>query len=238
MNTPRYRHELKYEISYAEMEFLQRRLKGLLTPDPHAVNGVYLVRSLYFDDLFGSAYEEKLSGISKRRKYRLRIYDGKDAPIFLECKHKRENYIFKESALLTKEEAEAFLRGEYTFLLNRGEPVCREAALAVLLSGLQPIVIVDYDRMPLVMEEGTVRITFDMRVRGCFASTDLFAADPAPFYQVLPEDRLILEVKYTEFLPRILSELLAGTNACQLAASKFVLCEDVRRTHLGLEVIV
>ena len=38
-------------------------------------NGGYLIRSLYFDDYWNSAYEEKESGVLMRKKYRIRIYN-------------------------------------------------------------------------------------------------------------------------------------------------------------------
>ncbi|MBQ8971430.1 MAG: polyphosphate polymerase domain-containing protein [Lachnospiraceae bacterium] len=233
-----FRHELKYLITFSEMELLRRRLSTILKPDPHAENGTYLVRSLYFDDLFGGAYEEKLAGVSDRQKFRLRTYNGKDAPVLLECKHKKENYIRKESAVLTREEAERLISGDCTFLLKRKEPVCKETALAVLMSGLRPVVLVDYDRLPLIMEAGTVRVTFDMDVRAGYSGLELFGEKGGgPFFRVLEEGSLILEVKFTEFLPQIITDLLGACGACQIAASKFVLCENVRRAHQGLEVL-
>ena len=52
MNNERYRHELKYIVSEAELCALRARIKGILRPDPHAdLTGRYQVRSIYFDDL-------------------------------------------------------------------------------------------------------------------------------------------------------------------------------------------
>ena len=58
-----FRNEWKYLISTSEKEVLNLRMKPLMKLDPHAENGGYLIRSLYFDDYWNSAYEEKEAGI-------------------------------------------------------------------------------------------------------------------------------------------------------------------------------
>ncbi len=68
-----YRNEWKYLISTSEKELLKLRLKPFLVADPHAKDGGYLIRSLYFDDYWNSAYEEKEAGVLMRKKYRIRI---------------------------------------------------------------------------------------------------------------------------------------------------------------------
>ena len=42
---------------------------------------------------------------------------------------------------------------------------------------MRPRTIVDYDRVPWIMDEGTVRITFDSDVRAAVGSYDIF--DPS-----------------------------------------------------------
>ena len=59
----RFRNEWKYLISTSEKEVLNLRMKPLMKLDPHAETGGYLIRSLYFDDYWNSAYEEKESGV-------------------------------------------------------------------------------------------------------------------------------------------------------------------------------
>ena len=63
----RFRNEWKYLISTSEKEVLNLRMKPLMKLDPHAENGGYLIRSLYFDDYWNSAYEEKESGVLMRK---------------------------------------------------------------------------------------------------------------------------------------------------------------------------
>ena len=78
---------------------MELRMKHLLKKDPHASDGGYMIRSLYFDDYWNSAYEEKESGILMRKKYRIRIYDYSDRSIKLE--RKKKGFGSKQSSLIS-----------------------------------------------------------------------------------------------------------------------------------------
>lgn len=56
-----------------------------------------MIRSLYFEDYFNSAYAGKGIWCSDAKKYRIRIYDCSDRSIKLERKKKFGSYIYKES---------------------------------------------------------------------------------------------------------------------------------------------
>ena len=45
-----FRNEWKYLISVGEKELLRLRMSPFLHLDPHADEGGYMIRSLYFDD--------------------------------------------------------------------------------------------------------------------------------------------------------------------------------------------
>ena len=70
-----FRHEWKFEISKSDMYVLRQRLRAVASPDSHAVNGTYRIRSLYFDNLSDRALREKLDGVSIREKFRIRYYN-------------------------------------------------------------------------------------------------------------------------------------------------------------------
>ena len=44
-----YRHEWKHEISYSDLLAIRSRLGAVALPDPHAADGKYMIRSIYFD---------------------------------------------------------------------------------------------------------------------------------------------------------------------------------------------
>ncbi len=233
MNGPVYRHELKYLISEIEAGILKGRLKERLSPDPHAENGRYFIRSLYFDDFFDSAYTDKQAGTERRRKFRIRTYNYSDDFISLECKDKEGSYIYKRNAVISVPELDSILNGDYSFLAEREEPVLKEFYISSVSEGLRPTVLVDYDRTPFILNAGTVRVTFDEHIRSAFSGRDIF--DPGiPVYETLPEGMLIMEVKYTEFFPDTVRELLETMAPVQTAASKYVMCSDKMRDIRGL----
>ena len=236
MDVPRYRHELKYLINYGEKEVLANRLLKIASIDSHATEKGYTIRSLYFDDLWDSAYKEKLMGIASRRKYRIRIYNFQDDHIALECKEKQGSYINKYSTKLTRHETDDIINGRYECLENKEDKLSKEFYL-LLKSGMHPDVIVDYDRLPFVYDPGTVRITFDMHVRAAFNGYDIFDADIPVYNAMQIPDTLIMEVKYTEFLPDIFQDIIAPHAAASVSASKYVMCADVKRNMYGMEII-
>ena len=226
-NDSRFRHELKYLINKRAMDCCLGRISEFAPSDRHAESGVYYVRSLYYDDMYASAYEDKESGVSSRSKYRIRTYNLDRGFIRLEKKIKEGAYVRKESAVLSENEYNDIRAGMTGFLLERKESVAKDFALSCRMDMLSPAVIVDYDRVPFVCEHGDVRITFDMNIRAVAADNDIFCRD-VPAYNVLDQDLLIMEVKYTQFLPDIFRSILPD-DSCRLAASKYVMCIDTLR---------
>ncbi len=221
----KYRHELKYLISFSEYEGLRRRMLPYFRLDENATDGEYLIRSLYFDDYWDSAYKEKGMGIFARKKYRIRIYNYSDKSIKLERKKKQGKYIFKEAARLSKDEFYRILDGDYDFLLQSENQLLREFYIECISNVLRPKVIVDYDRTPFILDEGTVRITFDKRVRAAVGGFDIFD-EGLPTLMAMDGDKLIMEVKFTEFLPQIVRNLIPPGSSEMTAASKYVICCD------------
>lgn len=117
------------------------------------------------------------------------------------------------------------LRGDYGVLLVSPQNLCREFYVECVSHVLRPRVLVDYEREAWVLDEGTVRITFDQNVRAAVGGWDLF--DPKlPTLPVLDPGTLVLEVKFTEFLPEVLRQLLPPKAQEWTAVSKYVLCAD------------
>jgi len=227
-NTRPYRHELKYVISAGEHAILSHRLRMTMAQDAHAAQngGEYHIRSLYFDDPFDSAVQEKVDGIEVRDKFRIRIYNHSDKTIKLERKHKNGPYIQKSSLSLSRQECDALTAGDYGFLLKRPEPFAGQMYGIMKLKQLKPKVLVDYDREPYVFPVEDVRITFDKDIRTGLRSTDLFNPN-VPMYAVSElRNCMILEVKFNEYLPQYIQTLIQMGAAQRTAASKYLFCRQ------------
>lgn len=60
------RTEKKYDIGPLEMADMKRRLGVFMDSDPHNGEKGYLVRSLYFDTLSDTDFEEKVEGYDEK----------------------------------------------------------------------------------------------------------------------------------------------------------------------------
>ncbi|MDI9471291.1 MAG: polyphosphate polymerase domain-containing protein [Tissierellia bacterium] len=194
------RHELKYEISFADHLLLSHRLQSILQLDSHAdAHGNYRVRSMYFDDPFDSALNEKMSGLNSREKWRVRCYNEDFSFIRLEKKSKRNNLCRKQSVRLSQQEVHSLMEGDILFMIDRKEDLLKELYFKMKSRLLRPCVIVEYTRIPFIHPAGNTRITLDSDIRTGIKNTDFFANNPL---QVPTEEAYaVLEVKFDEFLP-------------------------------------
>lgn len=217
-----FRHEWKYEINYMDFLTLRMRLAAVMQRDSHAVDGKYEIRSLYFDTPSDRALREKLDGVNQREKFRIRLYNYDTSVIFLEKKSKWNNLCSKESTELTEEEVQRLLRGEIMWMKNTDRVLCRELYDKMVGQGLRPKTIVDYIREPFVFAPGNVRVTLDYAIHTGLQCTDFL--NPQAVTVPAGEDRILLEVKWDEYLPDIIREAVSLESRRAGAFSKYAQC--------------
>ena len=221
---PKYRHELKYICTAAELAMIQGRIHHLIPLDSHAgENGMYQIRSLYFDDYYDRCYYENENGTDPREKFRIRIYNGKTDKISLELKKKERGKTLKLSCPLTEEQCRMLMRGEVLPDCDEYPPVLQKLLLQMKTAMLRPKIIVEYDRVPYVYKLGNVRITLDKNISSSSA-IDTFLNPTIPKRPIMPAGQHVLEVKFDEFLPDYIYQTLQLRNLRQTAFSKFYLC--------------
>ena len=195
-----FRHEWKHPLNSMDLQETRSRLRCVMRPDPHAgASGKYEVRSLYFDSPGDSALREKLDGISRREKFRMRFYNGDVRLIHLEKKSKIDGLCRKQPAALTAGEAQSIVDGAWEWMPSaENRPLLLELYTKMRTRGLRPKTIVDYTREPFVYAPGNVRVTLDYALRTGLRCTDFLntrcvtvPAGDAP---------AILEVKWDAFL--------------------------------------
>lgn len=221
-----YRVEDKYCCSPNEMFLLQRRIGAVLRPDANESNPEgYSIISLYFDDLEDSCLQDTLDGNERRNKYRIRIYNNSLDMIKLEVKEKLDSRIRKRSKRITEEEMRRLIRGERIEDSASADDPATMFNLAIALRGLKPKVIVAYERKAYVFGPGNTRITFDRNVRASSRIEDFGKADLV--YDYIREQDSVLEVKYDEFIPGFVLQLLELGNMQQTAYSKYRLGREL-----------
>lgn len=216
-----FRHEIKHEINYSDLLTIRHRLRAAAYPDPHAVNGRYFIRSLYFDNLADKALMEKVNGLPVREKFRIRYYNGDLSVIHLEKKSKVDHLGNKQSAPLTKEQAQCITDGDLRWMLDSEYPLIRELYSKMMTQGIAPKTIVDYTREPFVFPAGNVRVTLDYDIRSGMRCTDFL--NPA-CVTVPVSDAIILEVKWDGFLPDIIRDAVSLADRREGSFSKYEAC--------------
>lgn len=213
------RKEVKYFVNYSSVVAAESILEKALERDGHDKGKGYFIRSLYFDTLENRAFEEKMAGIEKRKKIRLRIYDFKAKKVKLEIKNKLNDCIFKESLWIKKEDAVELQKGNYEVLLDYENPVARKVYIEFRKFCYRPVVIVDYTRHAFVYSFNNTRITFDTNLKANNINLNIF--DSSIFMkQLLPKNLAVLEVKFDRFIPEHIKEMV-GIRASNSAISKY-----------------
>lgn len=220
-----YRVEDKFSCSCPEMYCIQRRLESVLLSDTNedSADG-YSVSSLYFDDFKNSCLMDTVEGNRIRRKYRIRIYNHSLGTIKLEVKEKLDNRVRKRSKNITEEELRKLMRGECIESLSSLEDPAALFNLAMRRDILRPRLIITYERKAFVFAPGNVRITLDRNIRSSnrvesFGSSELS-------YDFLREKDEVVEVKYDEFMPEFILQLLELESIQQISYSKYQLCRE------------
>lgn len=211
------RTELKFIITIDEYHKLKNEVKHLMSLDTHAkvVDRMYHVRSLYFDDLYDSHVLEKADGIEFHQKYRIRSYDN--TACRLEYKTKVGTLTSKQSMWLTEDLEEAIKHQNFSVLyLHLDEPLLDQMISRMKLDHLKPSLWIDYDREAYTHPIGETRITFDKSL-----TVSDYGRNHEFKRKILEPRTMILEVKYTSFLPDFISKVIFHRNFQPMSYSKY-----------------
>ena len=221
----KYRFEIKYRLPPDEAERMREWIAatGHLMADEHGEGGsaAYNVHSLYLDNDDWGIYRETRSGLQQRYKLRARCYDfTPQARVFLEVKHRANEYMWKTRGEVSKSEAVRILDGEVPHNAE-SSPALENFRGLMDRRRLYPRLWITYRRHAYM--GGTrdlVRVTFDTRVQAAPPTANM--DEPSRWYP-LPEVNGIevLEVKYTGSYPRWVAEMVRRFNLERRAMSKF-----------------
>ena len=220
-----YRHELKYQTDMSGYLALRSRVRAVMQPDTHAgADGRYIVHSIYFDNFSDKALREKLCGLPRREKFRIRYYNSDLSRLTLEKKMKVNNLCMKLSTPITESECRALLGGDTGWMAEHPSGLVRELGAKMRTELLRPKTLVSYVREPYVYAPGNVRVTFDLAVRSGMHSRD-FLAPPSDGIRVQDSPgEVVTEIKYDAFLPGIIASLIQTEDLRQGAYSKYSAC--------------
>lgn len=217
----KFRHELKHYINYSDYLAIKSRLSTIMHIDRNAEsNSEYRIRSLYFDNLYDKVLMEKVIGFPKRDKFRIRFYNDNHDFIRLEKKSKMNGLCLKDSEQITKEECLKIINGDIEFLKDSGKYLFEDLYAEMKGNILKPKTIVDYKREAYIYPIGNVRITFDKSIRTGLNCINLFD-NKLPTIESINNKVIVLEVKFDEFMPQIIHDIVQVRERRPTSISKY-----------------
>ncbi len=228
------RYEFKYLVPSENYNVLRSALLPFLKMDRFAAqqpNGMYTVRSIYFDTPGFEMYHTKIDGIAHRMKVRLRGYNlvNDSSTVFMEIKRKYEGPILKNRSDAPYGVVRELFKPGATFddcaHQIKNPDNARRFFYQVLSRNLRPVVNVIYEREPYLGKntnlENDFRVTFDLHLRSVgYPSVDRLY-DEAGATHAFP-GFFILEVKFNHFCPDWVKPILEEFQMRKEPASKYV----------------
>ncbi len=221
------RLELKYFVDLETRLRMQAILRSRLLPGEHVdEQGSYPVLSLYYDGEQLPLYLEKLAGIERRMKVRLRTYGWSfdSTPLwFLEAKHKNDAAIAKRRLAVARGRIDPLRPETWDAFGDSAGPFLQARESLHLV----PTVQVWYLREVLVSAADDLRITWDTCLRALYPgesmSTELLYDETRA---VIPDTEAVLEIKAAQTLPDWLARLVREGSLMPESISKYVRAVD------------
>lgn len=214
------RVEKKYLLTPGQYEALLEGMEPHMKADKY---GRYTICNIYYDTDNFELIRTSLEKPIYKEKLRLRSYGTPDdgQKVFVEVKKKFDHVVYKRRVVMPCAEAVSYLEGG-------GRPsedgqICHEIDWFLRCYPLKPRVFIAYDRVAYAgVENGDLRITFDTDLRWRDYDLDLRKGDHgAP---ILPEDRVLMEIKIPGTAPMWLSHLLSENGIFPTSFSKYGTC--------------
>ncbi len=235
---------MKPKIHFRRFEFkyvLSKNIADKIVPiflqhmyyDPNLAKtkeSFYTVNSLYYDSIGFGCYQEKVSGVSRRKKFRLRYYNNFDPNnnIFLEIKRKYDAVVVKDRVEMPQELAHDILSGK-SFPENKNKTL-EEFLFAKNYNSMKPMIMVSYRRKPLMGKNNEkLRVTFDYDIETW--KTDWLDGKKERKRKVT-SDELILEIKFDNSLPIWVYDIIQKYKLQRVAFSKY--CFSLEKIYPNL----
>lgn len=216
------RSEIKYIISERQYQALINRIEIIVPEDKNSAGSLgYQVRSVYFDSYKDKSLNEKDEGFAARTKYRIRIYDLDCDEVKIEVKNKINERVTKQTQIISKEQAQKLLGGEYDFLINSENPLLQQIYTKFVIGNYRPKLLIEYQRRAFFDEASNVRITFDHNIRINKSNFDLFGKN-THLIKIVPQNLRVLEIKYDRILPEHIKRALQIDRFEKTSFSKYL----------------
>ena len=212
------RYELKYMLT------LEQKKKVLAAIEPYMKLDKYgrtTIRNLYYDTNTYLLIRRSIEKPVYKEKIRIRSYSKAtaDSTVFVELKKKYKHVVYKRRISLPNKEAMEWLsRKKHT---DKHTQISEEIDYFIDYYGeLHPTVFLSYEREAYYSNDGAeFRVTFDDNI--LCRQEDLSLESEAYGTPILPEGKVLMEIKCSGGIPLWMTEILSREKIYKTPFSKY-----------------
>lgn len=212
------RYELKYMLTKEQKEKLLQSMAPYMKLDKY---GRTTIRNLYYDTDSYLLIRRSIEKPVYKEKLRIRSYSNatEDSMVFVELKKKYKHVVYKRRLAMPNGDATKWLSGEseldkYTQISNEIDYFLK------FYDKLHPAVFLSYEREAYYSEDGTdFRVTFDDTI--LCRQSDLSLASDIYGTPILPDDKVLMEIKCSGGIPLWMTEVLSKEKIYKTSFSKY-----------------
>jgi len=214
------RYEKKYIVTREQYAALINVLSRYMEPDSF---GEYLVQNLYYDTDGWDVIRASIEKPAYKEKMRLRWYGemNQESELFLELKKKYKGVVYKRRlAIPVKKLPTGSVR---EIVPEGGSQIARELDFYMKANAVSGKIYISYWRCAFVgAEDRELRVTFDTDIGFRLDCLDCF--HPGDGHFILPQDKMLMEVKTPGGIPVWLARALCENKIFPTAFSKPGVC--------------
>ena len=212
------RYELKYMLTLEQKEKILEAMSPHMELDKY---GLTTIRNIYFDTDNYRIIRRSLEKPAYKEKLRIRSYSQAthESTVFVELKKKYDRVVYKRRLPLCESDAMAWLLREGACPLDT--QISREIEYFVnFYKDIKPKVFLSYDRSAYYEKSGKdFRVTFDHNI--LCRQDDLSLCSPAYGESILPEGKVLMELKCSGGIPLWMVEVLSHERIYKTSFSKY-----------------
>ncbi len=212
------RYELKYMLTLEQKQRVLDVMKPYMKLDKY---GRTTIRNLYYDTDTYLLIRRSIEKPTYKEKLRIRSYGRAepDSTVFVELKKKYKHVVYKRRISLPEAEAMEWIAREHH--CHKYTQISEEVDYFLdYYKTLHPAVFLSYEREAFYANDGSdFRVTFDDTI--LCRQEDLSLESEVYGTQILPEGKVIMEIKCSGGIPLWMTEMLSKEKIYKTSFSKY-----------------
>lgn len=212
------RYELKYLLTPSQKESILRGIEPYMQLDKY---GRTTIRNIYYDTDSYRLIRRSIEKPLYKEKLRVRSYQraDSDSTVFVELKKKYDGVVYKRRIALPERVAGDWLGNKISTPIDT--QISREIDyFRHHYEGLRPAMFLSYEREAFYETTGgDFRVTLDENI--LCRRTDMSLCSDTYGYSVLPEGRVLMEIKCPGAIPLWMVDILSKEKIYKTSFSKY-----------------